>query len=311
MSSRVAEKVEADPIEGSQKFEYRHYTADVPALCDLAFRKFVTNTVFNGAILIPVRSGPGRKFTTEGVVKVLAVSEKPGTTEFMSSILSWTQITEFIYERYRKEQSTKVYFRGFPLDTTLGQISSYFGYCGPLQYVYVMCDSNTKQRSNKQGYIIYESRSSVERLFQSKTELYFKGCQIYVEEYKTKCHDLLAGKVVKGTGTETDQVHNLISEAIRSSNHAEFPIGCLEDESDPKEMGKKGPYNLTAPTRDCSNVNSKQVSKETLLKLQTINSLTNIETKKRFRLRTFLLFRQQIDANSNPANLRFNRESRQ
>lgn len=293
-----------DQIE-KQTYAFLHYKADIPATCDLAFRKFVTNSIFNGAILIPVRSGPGRKLTTEGVVKVLADSLLQKTTIYKDSKLTWTPITEFLFERYKKELSTKIYFRGFPMDMTLSQVASFFGPFGPLQYVYIMCDPVGKQRSNKQGYIIFESRAAVERLFCHRSNLSFKGFSIYVEEYKTKNSSILNGRFQTGHSTET-LFNKMSSNAIRSK----------QDDQEAKNAhilaltpDVRSPYNPFPLTRDFTNSSPKLVSSSPVIQNKsTLESLTNIDSKKRCRLRTFLLFGKKIEENSTSENLRFNRQ---
>ena len=291
----------------ASSFAYLHYRADIPAKCDLSFRKFVTTSIFEGAILVPVRSGPGRKLTLEGVVKVAATSALPVTTQYKDTVLSWTPITEFIFERYRKESATKIYFRGFPLEATQAQISSVFSEHGPLQYVYIMCDSSQKRRTNKQGYIIYESRASVERLFAVKGGLHFNGYPIHIEEYKSKNSNML--KCILSRGSENESA-NAAPSPSRSRDYFSIPLQSQKDTPIPCA---RSPYQIPG-TRDCSFAGSFTALRAGGNKKSTFASLTNINYEraapKNSRLRQYLRFGLQVEENCQVNNLRFNQRSR-
>lgn len=287
-------------------FAYLHYRAETPAKCDLSFRKFVTTSVFDGAILVPVRSGPGRKLTLEGVVKIAATTAMPVKTPYKDTVLAWTPITEFIFERYRKESATKIYFRGFPLEATQAQIASVFNEYGPLQYVYIMCESSFKKRTNKQGYVIFESRQSVERLFSQKTTLGFNGFPIHIEEYKSKNSNLMKD-ILSGNSTSKQEILER-SPCKSQDNLSILPETVYETPT----ICSRSPY-FNPLTRDCSQTNSLSMIRSSLLKKSAF-SLTNIEKKgpvdKNSGLRQYLRFASKVEANCQETNLRFNKRSR-
>lgn len=287
-------------------FTYLHYRAENPAICDLSFRKFVTTVVFDGAFLVPVRSGPGRKLTLEGVVKIAATSATPVKTPYKNSVLVWTPITEFIFERYRKESATKVYFRGFPLNATQAEISSVFNEYGPLQYVYIMCESAVKKRSNRQGYVIYESRASLERLLFQKNTLSFNGIPIHIEEYKSKNSkvmiDNLCGIPAKLKGNnESSYYRSQDNFSLHPETMYEAPSIC-----------ERRPFNNLL-TRDFSKTNNPLLIQITNLKKPGM-SVINIHQKgsvdKNSSLRKVFRFVSKIEANTKETNIRFNKRSR-
>lgn len=294
-------------------FSYMHYRAESPAKCDLSFRKFITTSVFNGAILIPVRSGQGRKLTSEGVVKIAANSAMPTTTCYMDTVLFWTPISEFIFERYRKESATKIYFRGFPLEASQAQIVNLFSEFGPLQYLYIMCDSSYKKRTNRQGYVIFESRASVDRLFSQKATLNFYGFQIYFEEYKSKNASLMQGFLAQASSqalgcqptSEVRAVTNPLQPVESCASRTQRPL------YEHSVTCGQSPY-FTAQTRDTSNVNSLTVIRTGAFKKAAFASCTNIEKPNPIEKiqRRHLRFGTFVEANCNRNNLRINKRTR-
>lgn len=291
-------------------YAYMHYRAENPAKCDLSFRKYVTTSIFDGAILVPVRSGPGRKLTVEGVVKIAAIAAPPVTTQYKDTLLVWTPITEFIFERYRKESATKVYFRGFPLDASQAQIASVFSENGPLQYVYIMCDSSNRNRTNKQGYVIFESRTSVERLFSQKGSLSYNGYPIHIEEYKSKNSNLIQGILSGGSQSQSSNAAPSLCQSEEDNIHPArrsygTPVTCA-----------RSPY-FAQQTRACSNANSLNVIRTVLPKKSGFASLNHLEKSehsgtpfKNSRLRQYLRFGSRVEANCQENNLRFNKLTR-
>ena len=291
--------------DGTGSYVYLHYRTDVPIKCDLFFRRFVTCSIFDGAVLVPCRSGPGRKVTIEGVVKIAAGSAYPTRTQYKDSLLKWTPVTEYVFEEYKKESATKVYFRGFPLEATQSIISSYFNDFGNLQYVYVMCDSSQKRRTNKQGYVIFEARASVERLFANGNSIHYLGNSIYIEEYKSK-----NSKVIK------DSLPECFTSGLARSNQNNTPNDFqnslpLKIASNTPATCAKSPYYKTN-TRDCSYANSLTAIRAVNFKRPTFINLSNSKkvSRKSVRIRLHLSCSHSIEMNCYQNNLRFNKQSR-
>lgn len=288
------------PMAG--QYLHLHYQADRPIVYDLSFRRFVTTALFDRAILVPVRSGSGRKLTVEGVVKVAYGHGIPCKTQYQESFLHWSAISSDDFEYLRKSSATKVYFRGFPLETTQDEVTSVFSKFGPIQYVYVMNDSSHKKRSNKQGYIIYEQRHSLERLLDMKYPLSFKGSRIHFEEYKSKNSVLLKEDLKTPVQTE--------------SLKGNFPVKFCYQYPAIDTMATLGstPYEVTPMStfsplkREASFLESKQAIGINKNAPTGFSYRTQAHATQPSSLRPFLRFAKAIDKNSDPCsdNLRFN-----
>ena len=285
---------------------YLHYQADRPMKYDIAFRRFIISTTLHDrAHLVPVRFGPGRKFTSEGVVKVLGTCIVPTACKYQGSFLKWTLIPLPVYEKYRVSAATKVYFRGFPLDASQQDVANTFRIFGSLQYVYLMCDSANKTRSNKQGYIIFEYRDSVERLLSIGQALSFKGFPIYFEEYKSKKssqakNDQSGLDILQSIDMyqnpncrHTKESYTINSPPIFGLKPSYFTFGAAGREMQPgltnQSYNDQKVYNFSGfPTRD-----------------EEISSF-----KPQSLLKPILRFKPYIESNTaNTHNLRFNRSS--
>lgn len=286
---------------------YLHYQADRPMKYDIAFRRFIISTILNdGAHLVPVRFGPGRKLTSEGVVKVLGTCIVPTTCKYQESVIEWTQIPLPVYEKYRIAAATKVYFRGFPLDASQQDVANTFRVFGNLQYVYLMCDSVNKTRSNKQGYVIFEYRDSVERLFSINQPLYFKGFPIHYEEYKSKKPNLMKN--------EQNPVNNWHS---------------LENHENPAYFHYKGSYLFEATPTSCSDpkrslfgplgknganpgLQKYFYNEQDVYNYSELPTKAEVVTSPKFQslLKPILRFKSYIESNTSKIeNVRFNRPS--
>ena len=281
-------------------FIYLQYFTDVPAPCDISFRKFITNWVFDNAIMIPVRSGHGRKWTTQGVLKVLAGTTIPAQTRFKNSVLQWTITTELVFEHCRRELATKVYFRGFPIDTTLGEVAEVFGRFGHLEYVFMMGITKRQKRSNRQGYVIFESRKSVDQLFASKGGLVYRGCHLYIAEYKSKFSTLTLAEKENPSLKENHDHHDLIVK----SNSNEFSISTATQKFETSTYGKELSSYLPNFSPQLPKFTTEKGTNSKRILQSIINSQPRVLMSQRSN--RFLRYRNEVDANSNHHNLRFN-----
>lgn len=282
---------------GSTQNVYLHYQADRPIKYDISFRGFLTTAIFEKAILVPVRTGPGRKLTSEGVVKVSANQQIPQNCHFQECVLKWTLIDQATFEKYKDASATKVYYRGFPLEATQDEVAATFIKFGPLQYVYIMCDSAQKKRTNRQGYIIYESRDSIERLFAIKKPLTFKGCRIHFEEYKSK-NSILQREDPKVYHQQENHVPTFRANCTRNTGRV--------NKSAVYDLAQRHSH-LSLLTRDGSNPESRKAIQTAKDSRQALSSKADLVTKKK-GLRPYLRFADSIDINSEKdRNIRFNK----
>lgn len=285
------------------QYLHLYYHSQRPIPYDSSFRRFVTTTLFDRAILVPVRSGSGRKLTVEGVVRVAYGHEIPCKTQYLESVLHWSAISSDDFEYFRKSSATKVYFRGFPLQANQDEVTSVFSKFGPIQYVYVMNDSPHKKRPNKQGYIIYEQRHSVERLLDLEYPLSFKGSPIHFEEYKSKKSVFL-----KEDLKTPIQIENLKGKYPEKSCYQYPAIDTWATLASTPHKVTPMP-NFSPLTREASFLVSKQAIGINNNAPTGFSHRTQAHAKHLSSLRHFLRFAKAIDRNTDKCsdNIRFNK----
>lgn len=266
---------------------FLQYQTSSPIKYDIGFRRFVNQELFGQAILIPVRSGVGRKFTTSGVVKVLGPAKVSSLVRYLGCFdIHWAFISERFFENQKREQSTKLYFRGFDFSSTKEDISRFFTKFGALHYIYIMDDSATKPLPYRHGYVIFEKRSSVESLMALQRPLLFRNHPIHFEEYKSKSTKILESNLSMNFRTNfTSAQHQYIQFMDR---------GCLEGPT--SRFIDRKPANIKRSLEKIKYNQYEQVDFQVAAKINEVN------------FRPYLRHNEAVQANTSKySNVRFNR----
>lgn len=179
-------ELEIPDVAGEDTFVYFSYKLARPVICTINFRGFITQ----GdplAKVVPVKCGEGHKFTQEGVIRVPRVFDPSKSTVFNKVKVKYRTVTPVDYEEANQKARIKVYFRGFPLQTPVEEITRFFSVFGRIEYLYLMGPTKSKSaHRSAQGYIIYSSNDSAHKVLNQDNSLLFRGIKIFCEIYQTK-----------------------------------------------------------------------------------------------------------------------------
>lgn len=189
-------------------FEYFGYRLSRPVICTINFRCFV----MQGSPLVkivPVKCGEGHKYTQEGVLRV-PIGFNPHLSAYFKRVrITYSPATAADFESAGQQARIKIYFRGFPLDTTRDQIGYFFSYFGKLEYLYIMAMSKTRLvQKSIQGYVIFQDNQDAHQLLAQRAGLVFNGLNIFCEIYKTnKKKKCLSESRLTGPGLNSPNPH--------------------------------------------------------------------------------------------------------
>jgi hypothetical protein len=135
--------------------------------------------------LVPIKCGQKKKHTSSGVFETTQDIPASEEMRFGRATIRFTSISEQQFTTVKVSSKNKIYFRGFPLQASKSDVESVFGRFGRIQYIYFMCNPKSGRATTKMGYLIYESRHSVDHLLSLKY-LIFGQSAISFEEYQSK-----------------------------------------------------------------------------------------------------------------------------
>ena len=165
---------------------YYYYKLARPVICTINFRAFITQGDLRAKV-VPVKCGEGHKFTQEGVIRVPVEFDPKKSSHFNKVKVQYKPSTSIDFESAALKARIKVYFRGFPLQTSVDEISSYFSAYGKIEYLYLMgpTKSQNSQRS-VQGYVIFTANDCAHQVLAEVKSLYFRSSKIFCEIYQTR-----------------------------------------------------------------------------------------------------------------------------
>lgn len=223
------------PIDANRYFSFK---LSQSVMCTQEFRESF-NKVLPFETLVPTKMGAGKRFTESGVVHLV---DRPMTLSGYSVQgvnVDIRPISLAQFDQSKKDSMNKVYFRGFPETATKADVMTTFGEFGQVQYVYFMCESKAaKQQTQKMGYVIFETRASVEHLLQSRAGLKFQKCKITVEEYKPNKKS--AAKKNKPSCDATVQLDTSLEDSRLPEKSIQLSQGQSTTHQSPSSMADKG-----------------------------------------------------------------------
>lgn len=160
------------------------YQADQPVVWSQKFRDHLVRFYQIGC-LVPIKCGQKKKHTSSGVFQSAQDISKSEEMKFGRATIRFVSISEQQFSGVKHSSKSKIFFKGFPLQTSKCDVESVFGRFGNIQYIYFMCSPKSGRTTSKMGYLIYESRDSVDRLL-SLRYLVFGQSIVTFEEYQTK-----------------------------------------------------------------------------------------------------------------------------
>ena len=160
------------------------YQADQPVVWSQKFRDHLVR-LYQIGCLVPIKCGQKKKHTSSGVFQSAQDISRSEEMKFGRATIRFVSISEQQFKGVKHSSKSKIFFKGFPLQTSKCDVESVFGRFGSIQYIYFMCSPKSGRTSSKMGYFIYESRDSVDRLLSLKY-LVFGQSVITFEEYRTK-----------------------------------------------------------------------------------------------------------------------------
>lgn len=182
-------------MQPSQKEERKSLTAYAYAIfrlsravdCNASLRECIKSLTHPKAQIVPERSGYKGRSTQRGIIRWPNASSEPTqiTDRFKGVQLNISSITQREFNQIKQATNRKVYFRGFPLDAIEDEVNDLFSQFGTIEFIYFMNESKAGKRTNRQGYLIFEHRQSLENLLQSCSVFWCRGKKIHFEEYNT------------------------------------------------------------------------------------------------------------------------------
>lgn len=174
----------SDDSSISDRIFYK-YILEEMVLCNQVFRHNLA-TKLNCLTVTPTKCGQGRRYTKTGVLEIAHTqnSMPPESIDFQGITVKLEPIQKVTYQKSKKEQAVKVFFKGFPPGSTKSDVQSVFGQFGTIQYSYFMIEPSQRTSNARLGYIIYSQREAVDRLLAFNRQLFFGGQQIVYAEYK-------------------------------------------------------------------------------------------------------------------------------
>lgn len=180
------------PIENSnldkaneENFEYYIYRLSRPVICTINFRCYIMQGS-SSVKIVPIKCGEGHKYTQEGVLRVPIGFNPHHSSYFKRVRIMYSQATLAEFECASQRARIKIYFRGFPLETSREEIGNFFSYFGKLEYLYIMAMSKSRLvQKSVQGYVIFQINDHAHLLLSQREDLVFNGLNIFCEIYKT------------------------------------------------------------------------------------------------------------------------------
>lgn len=164
---------------------YYWYRLARPVICTINFRCHIMQGSSQVKI-VPIKCGEGRKYTQEGVIKVPYGFDPHVCSQFKGVKIDYSHATATDFQNAGQAARIKIYFRGFPLDTSRDEIGYFFSTFGKLEYLYIMAMSKTRAiQKSIQGYFIFKENNDAHQFLAHHEELYFKGLRLFCEIYKT------------------------------------------------------------------------------------------------------------------------------
>lgn len=168
------------------KHTYYHYRLARPVICTINFRAFITQGDLRAKV-VPVKCGEGHKFTQEGVIQVPIEFDPQNNTHFNKVKVQYKPSSSVDFEKAALKARIKVYFRGFPLQTPVEEITSYFSFYGKIEYLYLMGPTKSKSSQRSiQGYVIFTSNDCAHNVLADVKSLYFGSSKLFCEIYQTR-----------------------------------------------------------------------------------------------------------------------------
>lgn len=168
-------------FEGGKPIYYR-FRLETEILWNIKLREDMARLIpLSG--LVTNRSGEGMKFCHSGVIEIPQGTKVP-TQLFIQGIeFIFSATVEEEFNFVKRASMNKVFFKGFPYQVTKSEVKSLFEKFGEVKYIYFMCEPKKTKHPCKMGYVVYDSRDSVDTLFSNGGSLRFDNYFITCEEY--------------------------------------------------------------------------------------------------------------------------------
>lgn len=239
--------------------------------------------------LKPYKCGEGMRFFQTGLLKLKKPNKIQETISIQGNSLLIAPISESTFSAEQLSIRNKVFFKGFPFNTTKQAIKQVLQEFGKAEYVYFMCNPKKSRLPCKMGYVIFDCRESVENLLRQGPHLTYEGRVVTFEEYRTSRK--MADSLENSSHKETMSKQIVNCQTIEMLN----PLGIGEV--------------LTGDGRSPSNISRhKAPPKKDKIKFKLNSSkLLNLSKPRFFKGQPWLDSTRQIHTNSNDCNnIRFN-----
>lgn len=183
---QAAHNPKHNPRDKGSYFQYYHFRLPQAVSCDLDFRKYMACNLASTHV-VPIKSGPALKLTSEGVIRLLGGVDYPllASPTYKGLAITFQRISQDEYDATKRSTSNKIYFKGFPPGIGLQDVVSVFSRFGFVQYVFIMKGKTRNQGKFGHGYFFFSNRQEVENLLCYGGKLYFNEFRIRYEEFKS------------------------------------------------------------------------------------------------------------------------------
>ena len=292
------------------------YQADQPILWSQKFRDHLVR-YYQISCMVPIKCGQKKKHTASGVFET---SQEISTSEemrFGRATIRFVSISEEQFSRMKHSSKNKIYFKGFPLQASKSDVEAVFGRFGSIQYIYFMCSPKSGRTTSKMGYLIYESRDSVDHLLSLKS-LVFGQSVISFDEYQSKrsksgngeTRPFLHGQPKYGDLQTADNLKDLGEAAATSSFFERLysnKAPSTSVQTDRRQPALDLPETTIKPSSNKCRIKTRIEDDSVASPPSSSRSLIFHFNNKRILAREYLLRCQEVLKNSlDASNLRFN-----
>lgn len=194
MKMAVSNNIKQSAVDCSstEAFDYYRYRLSKAVFCTINFRFCITMGMPNAKV-VPVKSGEGRKFTSEGVVQVPRGTLMTSNRYFNNALVTYEPAARCDFDEASKQARVKLYFRGFPAGTPTEEITRFMEQFDQVEYFYLMGQPKSgKILGTIQGYVIFNKNETANYLLTNTTKIMYNKSTIAFQEYqankkKQKC----------------------------------------------------------------------------------------------------------------------------
>lgn len=161
---------------------YYRFSLECPVLWNMKFREdFGKLLPLTGMVVN--KTGEGMKYSQSGVFEIDATFTPPAYLIVQGLEFRIEQTSRQEFDQVRRSSMNKVFFKGFPFQAKKTDVKQVFDAFGLVKYIYFMCEPKKTKHPCKMGYVVFDSRDSVDRLFSQGNSVQYQNHSIACEEY--------------------------------------------------------------------------------------------------------------------------------